>query len=91
MSKELMFEVCLQRTITYSIYFIFDLDTDLLPTIKSVLECLRPKLISGDEELGLPPLDPLELDDVNLNTERYGFRGIKLWSNRELFQRIPNS
>lgn len=44
-------------------------DDNLLQTVRSLIECIKPKLISGVPEVGLPPLDPLKIDDISLNLD----------------------
>lgn len=35
--------------------------------INNFVECIRNLLITGDEDLGIPPVEPLELEEVHVD------------------------
>lgn len=39
--------------------------------INDASECLRDTLNNGDAELGIPPVNPLEIDDINIDFDSF--------------------
>lgn len=39
--------------------------------INDASECLRDTLNNGDEELGIPPANPLEVDSINIDFDNF--------------------